>query len=159
MTQVCREMSSTLSFGVHSQSDFSGVASPVLQTVSHDTADPKPGLLGMVPLPSLSLGAPTATLSWLHPDKGPAQGMQMQPSAFQETQQTFFPGVRSSKRWGSTTWAGSPNSAVAFFSGLGRSTDHFALVFHLYHENNSLTSSSSVFWGLNTWEAWLFCVL
>lgn len=61
------------------------VASPGMEPVSDDAADPKPGSLGVVSLPSLSLGAPTAALSWLHPDRGPARGMHMQTSAFQET--------------------------------------------------------------------------
>lgn len=76
MTQVCREMSSVLSFGVHgwSQRDSSrALASPVMgRWLVMTQPNPKAGLLRMLSLPSLSLGIPTATFSWLRPVKSPS---------------------------------------------------------------------------------------
>lgn len=136
---------------VAEQRDFPGSAGPVRGAGQPVSGSAMMQLFPILPCSEWLPSPPFPQARWPQHSQGCTQiralahGMQIQTSAFQESRQTF-PGVPVK---GGAQWHGQEarmeSQNQQWLSGLGRLVNHFALVFHIYNQNNSLASSTSMF--------------
>ena len=163
MAQVCRELSCVLSSGVHrqSQGDFSGSASPVREANHPRRSHSQACLVRMVTLPSLSPGTRVQHSPACTQIKAPAQGMQMQTSAFQESQQTFpRVSVKGGAQWhGQEAQMESQTQQRLSFPVWGEQLIISPWFSIFIMKTIVLPLLQVCFGGSKNWEMWLFCIL